>query len=194
MRSLMQTMLVVITGLVLLAPADFFAQSPSPRPGADIILDVIATHSTMASEDRYVYLRAFSDGTAEYQSAKRSDAVQSDLPVMKKTLTQDEFNRIRSILSEPRLAALRPKYATRYAIVDSWTEWTVKIKRSGQTQSIQVLEFSPGLARIMKHPYPDALVRLGCNIEKLRADVSGESDSLHSDCKKALGMTDQPAS
>ena len=194
MGLLLQSMLAVITGLGLLASANNFVQLAAPSPAADTILDVIATHSTMASEERYVYLRVFSDGTAEYQSSKHSDGVQNDLPVIRKTLRQDEFKRIRSILSEPKLAAVGPKYATRYAIVDSWTEWTVKIQRSGQTQSIQVLEFSPGLARTMKHPYPDALVRLGCNIEKLRADVSGETNSLHNDCKKALGMTDQPAS
>src|SRR6266481_8003105 len=147
MGLLLQSMLAVITGLGLLASANNFVQLAAPSPGADTILDVIATHSTMASEERYVYLRVFSDGTAEYQSSKHSDGVQNDLPVIRKTLRQDEFKRIRSILSEPRLAAVGPEYATRYAIVDSWTEWTVKIQRSGQTQSIQVLEFSPGLAR-----------------------------------------------
>jgi hypothetical protein len=48
------------------------------------------------------------------------------------------------------------------------------------------LEFSPGLARTMKHPYPDALVKLGCNIEKLRAGLSGESNFPDSECKRVL--------
>jgi hypothetical protein len=186
-------MLVVIAGLGLLAPANNFAQLAAPSPAPDIILDVIATHSTMAGEERYMYLRVFSDSTAEYQSSKHSDGVENDLPAIRKTLPQDEFNRIRSVLNDAKVATLKPKYETRYAIVDSSTQWTVKIQRSGQTQSIQVLEFSPGLARAMKHPYPDALVRLGCNIEKLRADVSGESDWLHSDCRGNLGMTNRLA-
>ena len=191
MGSFAKSMLVVITGLGLsLLP---IISRSHPLPDADMILEIIATHATMASEVRYVYLRVFSDGTAEYQSSKHSDAVKNEVPVIKKTLTPDEFKKIRSVLSEPKLATLKPRYETRYAIVDTWTEWTVKIQRSGQTQSIQVLEFSPGLARAMKHPYPDALVRLGCNIEKLRADISGEYDSLPSDCKKALGETNPPA-
>lgn len=36
----------------------------------------------------------------------------------------------------------------------------------------------------MKHPYPDALVKLGCKIENLRSQVSGEADSVHSECRE----------
>jgi hypothetical protein len=54
---------------------------------------------------------------------------------------------------------------TRYAIVAASTEWTIKIQRPGQPQIIQVLEFSLGLAGTMKHPYPDVLVKLRCNIK-----------------------------
>jgi len=82
----------------------------------------------------------------------------------------------------------------RGAIVDTSTEWTIKIQRPGQAQTIQVLEFSPGLARTMKHPYPDALVKLGCNIEKLRAGLSGESNFPDSECKRALRTISQPKS
>jgi len=95
-------------------------------------------------------------------------------------------------VSEPQLAAVKRKYETRYAIVDTWTEWTIEIQPPGQPQIIQVLEFSPGLARTMKHPYPDALVKLGCNIEKLRADVSGESNRLDSEFTRVLETPKRP--
>jgi hypothetical protein len=73
-----------------------------------MVLEVIATHTTMASEDGCVYLRAFSDGTAECQPSKHSDSEKRELLVIKKTLTQDEFIRIRSVVSEPTLAAVKP--------------------------------------------------------------------------------------
>jgi len=99
------------------------------------------------------------------------------------------------MVSDPKLSTLGPKYETRYAIVDSSTEWTIKIQRAeGEPQIIRVLEFSPGLAKTMKHPYPGALVTLGCTIEKLRTDVSGESISLDHECKKVLGTSKQPKS
>jgi hypothetical protein len=192
MRSLMQSKLVVVLALGFLAVGDNFAQSPSL--GREIVLEVIATHNTLASEDRYVYLRVFSDGTAEWQSSNYSNSQKTELLAAKKTLTQDEFMRIKSVVSEPKLAAVGPKYETRYAIVDTFTEWTIKIQRPGRLQIIQVLEFSPGLARTMKHPYPNALVKLGCNIEKTRADVSGESHTPDSECMRALGTASQPKS
>ena len=185
-------MLVVMTALGLLAPANNLAQSPSHSPTADILLEVIATHTTMASEDTYVYLRVFSDRTAEFQPSRHGNSEEKELPAIKKTLTQDEFIRITSVVSEPKLATVGPKYETRYAIVDTSTEWTIKIQRPVQAQTIQVLEFSPGLAKTMKHPYPDALVKLGCNIEKLRAALSGESNFPDSECKRVLRTTSQP--
>ncbi len=194
MRSFIHSMLVVMTALGLLGPADNLAQSPSHTPSADILLEVIATHTTMASENTYVYLRVFSDRTAEFQPSRHGNSEKKELPAIKKTLTQDEFIRITSVLSEPKLATVGPKYETRYAIVDTSTEWTIKIQRPGQAQTIQVLEFSPGLARTMKHPYPDALVKLGCNIGKLRAALSGESNFPDSECKRVLRATSQPKS
>jgi hypothetical protein len=92
-----------------------------------MVLEVIATHTTMASEDGCMYLRVFSDGSAECQPSKHSDSEKKELLVIKKTLTQDEFIRIRSVVSEPTLATVKPKYETRYAIVDTWTDWTIKI-------------------------------------------------------------------
>jgi hypothetical protein len=190
MRSIMQSILVVMTAFGLFAPADYIGQSPSPRPNADIVLEVIATHTTMASEDTYVYLRVFSDGTAECQSRNHSNSAAKERPTMK-TLTQNEFFQITSVVSNPKLTKVGPRYETRYAIVDTSTEWTIKIQRPGQPQVIQVLEFAPALARIRKHPYPNALVKLGCNIEKLRDQVSGESSSLDSECKRVLRTTSQ---
>lgn len=193
MPSFLQLTLVVMTVLGRLAPAYDLAQSP--KVSADMVLEVIATHTTMEGEDTYVYLRVFSDRTAECQSSKHSSAEKKELPSVKKMLTQNDFIWIKSVTSDPKLATLGPKYETRYAIVDSSTEWTIKIQRTaGEPQIIRVLEFSPGLARTMKKPYPDALVKLGCSIKKLRADVSGESISLEDECQRVLGASSQPKS
>ena len=190
----MQSILVVMTAFGLLAPADHMGRSPSPRPNADMVLEVIATHTTMASEDTYVYLRVFSDGTAEYQSRNHSNSEAKEPLTIMKTLSQNEFFQITSVVRNPKLAKVGPRYERRYAIVDTSTEWTIKIQRPGQPQIIQVLEFAPGLARIMKHPYPDALVKLGCNIENLRDQVSGEPSFPDSECKRILRTTSQAKS
>lgn len=196
MNNLMQSALTGMLALGLLAPVDNFAQSTSPSPTGEIILEVIATYNGMQCSqcaDRYVYLRVFSDGTAECQSSTRSAAEPKESPtIKKKTLTQDEFIQIKRAVNAPKLAKVGPKYETWYAIVDASLRWTIKIPRPGQSQIIEVLEFSPALTKTMKHPYPDALVKLGCNIEKLRDDVSGEPHSLDSECQRVLGTANQP--
>jgi len=174
-------------------PTCFDCGANSRSSSADTVLEVIATHATVASADKYVYLRVFSDVTAEIQPSNYSDAETKERPTIKKTLTQDEFVQIKSVVDTPKLANVGPKFETRYAIVDTWTEWRIKIQRPGQPQVIEVLEFSPGLAGTMKHPYPDALVKLGCSIKKLRADVSGESALLDGECQRVLGTTSQPS-
>jgi len=140
----------------------------------------------MESEDTYIYLRVLSNRTAECQTLSHTDPDKKDLSSYKKILTQAEFEKLESVVDNPRLHHVRARYETRYAIVDTWTEWTIKIRRPGQPQTIEVLEFSPGLAKIMKHPYPTGLVKLGCTIQKLRSEVSGESAYFDSECKRIL--------
>lgn len=186
MRSSMSSMLIATVAAASLPLAISFAQSPATAP-VQTIIEVIATHTTPQTEHRYMYLRVFSDGTAECQLSAPTDAKNKEPAILRKTLTKDEFTRIKSAAYEPALANVGSKYETKYAIVDSWTEWKIELHRSGQTQTIQVLEFSPGLAETMKHPYPDALVKLGCTLKKTRAAVSGEPPSHDYECEKVLG-------
>jgi hypothetical protein len=86
----------------LLGPAIDLAQSPSV--GTDMLLEVVATHATMAGDDTYLYLRVFSDGTAECQSSTHA----AKDPRIKKILTEDDFRRIKSIAGNKKLANLRP--------------------------------------------------------------------------------------
>lgn len=151
-----------------------------------VILEVTSTYfSFWHSRNPYVYLRVFSDGATEWQSSGGDNPSQ-------KTLSQDEFAQLKSVLRDPKLAKLSPRYESRYPVLDSSTEWRIEIQRPGQPQVIEVVEFAPLLGRRVKHPYPDALVKLGCSIEKSRADVSGESISLDRECQRVLGTSNRP--
>jgi hypothetical protein len=187
--SFLATSSAVAQDPVTAPPATQAGQSAPANPAPDVILDV-TTSSYSLSEGRnpHVYLRVFSDGSAECQFSR------GDNPTIKKTLTQDEFVHLKSVLRNSKLAKVRPRYESRYTILDSWTEWTIKIQRPGQPQVIQVVDFSPWAGKGLKHPYPDALVKLGCSIEKLRADVSGDSISLDRECQGVLGTSSQPKS
>lgn len=124
----------------------------------------------------------FSNAAAEWQSGSPED---KEKGATRTALTKEQFLRIKSVADDPKLAHLGPRYETKYAIVDSWTEWKIEVHQARQSQVIQVLEFSPGVAKAMKHPYPDALVKLGCTLESTRAEVSGET-LPDSECKKVL--------
>ena len=186
MNRLLPSMSVLMIALGLVVPVDNLGQSTGPSQNADVFLEVIATYSSMASQGTYVYLRLFSDRTAESQPLNHSDSEAKESPTIKMTLTQNDFAQIRSVVGNPKLAKVGHRYETRYAIVDTSTEWTIKIQRPEQSQIIQVLEFAPDLAKVMRHPYPEALLRLGCNIENLRNQVTGESYSPDDECKRVL--------
>ncbi|HKW62841.1 MAG TPA: hypothetical protein VJN89_09875 [Candidatus Acidoferrum sp.] len=176
----------VVGGLT--ASTTSLGQLPNRGSSGNKILEVYATHTSFEGDRRYLLLRVFTDGLAECESSKPSDP---EHVASKKLLTKDEYARIKSIVVDPELAKVGRRYETWYAVVDTSTEWEIEIQRAGQTQVIQVLNFSPDLTKLMKHPYPDALVKLGCNVEKLRSDVLGDSPSLDNECKKVLGLRDQ---
>jgi hypothetical protein len=122
---------------------------------------------------------------AEWESSKAA-VTDKDTSTRSKSLAREDFLRIKSILDDPRLENLAPKYETRFAVIDSWTTWKVKIRREENYRSIEILEFSPDLAKSMKHPYPAVLVELGCTFKKLRASISGDRPSLDHACEELL--------
>jgi hypothetical protein len=169
--------------LGIIAVAIFVGQSSSTGPKAEILAEVVAIHTSPEAERTYLYLRVLSNGMAEWQTSK---AAEKELATRSKALTKDDFLRIKSILDDPRLKKLGPKYETRFAVVDSWTTWKVQIARKGHSRNIEILEFSPDLAKTLKSPYPDVLVKLGCTFKRLRADVSEEPPSLDKTCEEVF--------
>jgi hypothetical protein len=153
----------------------------SPR----IILEVINSHFTVGRRIPSVYLRVFFDGTVECHTIKY---VGDEKEIVKKgKLTPEEFGRLESLLNAPEMLNVRKRYELMYRVIDSWMEWDIKVPHSGKAQEIQVLNFSPGAARDMQQPYPDALVKLGCSILKMRNEVyRDEPNFLDDDCKNAL--------
>jgi hypothetical protein len=153
----------------------------SPR----VILEVINRHFTMGHKIPSVYLRLFSDGTAECHTV-RYTGDEAEI-VKKEKLSQAELGRLESLIDTPELLNVKKRYELMHAVVDSWMEWNINVPHKGGAQKIQVLNFSPGSAREKNQPYPDALVKLGCSIWKLRHEVYGdEPDYLNNDCKEAL--------
>jgi len=154
-----------------------------------VILEVINRHFTVGKRIRSVYLRVFSNGTAECHTEKYWD--EPDI-VKKKVLAPEDFEALRTLLAQPELLSVKHRYERMYPVIDSWMEWNIKILHAGDVQTIEVAGFSPAAAKGSDQPYPDVLVKLGCSIWKLRNDVYGDEQAarpVHSeDCNAALGV------
>jgi hypothetical protein len=140
--------------------------------GQKIIIEVINRHFTVGKRIPSVYLRVFSDGTAECHTEKFWD--EADV-TKTKVLGAMELEKLRAVINEPHLLDVKPRYELMHFVVDSWMEWDIKIQHPGSMQKIRVVSFSPDSARERSQPYPDALVKLGCSILKIRNDVYGDA-------------------
>jgi len=58
--------------------------------------------------------------------------------------------------------------------------------RDDRNQQIRVVAFAPDLAKAADHPYPKALLALGCTIEKIRAETVVEKIDTDSECRRVL--------
>src|SRR2546430_3458005 len=109
----------------ILVPAAIAAgQSSSRNPRPNVLVEVSATHTSPEAERTYLYVRVLSNGMVEWQSSNPA-ADKKEPTINSKSLTNERFLQIKSVLDDPRLQKLSPKYETRFAIVDSWTMWRV---------------------------------------------------------------------
>jgi hypothetical protein len=169
------------------------ASSPVPQTAstAGVILEVTATDFQIGPEQDYLYLRVFSDHSAEAQTLKRKTMLDKAVLVDSKTkLTQDEFTKIQHLIDEPEILKLDALYRQRIGdVLDVFTSWRIKIQHPEHLQELVVIAFAPQGARRRHRPYPQPLVKLGCTIEKVRSETIGEKADLDDECKKILGMS-----
>ena len=153
-----------------------------------VILEVINRHFTVGKKIRSVYLRLFSDGTAECHTERYSD--EQDI-VKRKVLAAEDLEGLKAVLKQPELSSVKPRYELMAPVIDSWMEWTIKVPHGQNIQTIEVANFNPTAAKERKEPYPDVLVKLGCSIWKIRSDVYADEvaagKASRADCNAVLG-------
>jgi hypothetical protein len=135
----------------------------------EIILEVMNNHFTRGTTIPSLYLRVFSDGTAECHTEKYSGE-EKDV-AKRKVLGTKEFEKLKAVINEPNFPDIKKRYELNYPVADSWMEWTITVQHPNGTQRIQVLNFSPVSELYKNQAYPDALVKLGCSILKIREEV-----------------------
>jgi hypothetical protein len=156
-----------------------------PEPERKLLLEVIQDTSSITGSVRLVYLRAFSDGTAECHPSRNVDY--SNLALTRQRVPPREFERLEKLLTTTEVRQLDSEYPGIGRAIDYFVVWTITIPRQKETQRIVVVNFQPEYAERMKKPYPRALVKLECLIRGLRPVVSGETPLFEDAyCRRAL--------
>jgi hypothetical protein len=137
-------------------------------PSSKIILEVINRHFTVGKKIRSVYLRVFSDGSAECHAEKYWDEPDT---VKRKALSHEDLAQLKALVEQPELLTVKPRYKLMAPVIDSWMEWTIKVPHGRRVQQIEVANFDPAAAKERNERYPEVLVKLGCSIWKMRSDV-----------------------
>jgi hypothetical protein len=160
--------------------------STQQAPPTKLVLEVIATKFDIGPSEKYLYLAIYSDRSVEFQAMGPAWSDKPSPTKLKKILTQGDFARLESLLNQPSLLNLKPKYPSRWDVIDAGTSWDITLPHTQSQQKVEVVAFDPEEARRSHRYYPDALVKLGCTIELLRNDVTGDQAKLLSECKKTL--------
>ena len=103
-----------ILAVAVLARTNDLAQSVATSPLPSVLLEVTeADISTVTpiGENKFLYLRVLSDRTAECQSSFQVRKDESNVRLTyTKTLTQEEFKRLRALIDNPEVAKIKAKY------------------------------------------------------------------------------------
>jgi hypothetical protein len=135
----------------------------------EIILQVLNNYFTRGTTISSLYLRVFSDGTAECHTEKFTGE-EKDV-TKRKILGAKGFEELKAVINGPNFPEIKKRYELNYPVVDSWMEWLITVQHPNGEQSIQVANFSPASELYKNQAYPDALVKLGCSILKIREEV-----------------------
>jgi hypothetical protein len=182
-------------------------QSPKPATEAKPILEVIQWSAVYGYDvgmpqpwyardhRRFIYLRVFSDRTAEAQD-------EWDQTTKKTVLTQPEFDKLQYFVDRPDVLSLgldakyfllnSLKFPASVKLRDSYQTWDAVLQHSKVQQKIQMADLDQYLADSGRYPQdaqktvPNTVIKLGCTVEDLRASITGEKSGREKQCQEAL--------
>jgi hypothetical protein len=179
---------ILIGGFLCTARPQNHDSPPSTQQAspAELILEVIATKFDIGPSEKYLYLAIYSDRSVEFQAMGPAWSDKPSPTKLKKTFSKADFARLETLLNQPSVLNLKPKYPSRLDVIDAGTSWDITLQHTQSLQKVEIVAFDPEEARRSHRHYPDALVKLGCTIKLLRNDITGAQAKLQGECKKAL--------
>jgi hypothetical protein len=168
-----QAVAYAVAGVISALLAVCAAQTPQPKPARTVLLDVVKKSYDVEGDETLIYLRVYSDGLAEAHPMREVDF--RHVVFLKKQLSPQELDNVRSLLTDPATRALARRYERFWGNKDFGYQYHVSNLASEKKQITDLVSFQPFAAREQKKPYPPQLERLGCMIWKLRVEVTGEA-------------------
>ncbi len=160
--------------LVVRAPLGYRCSESGVSQGSEKtqVLEVVLTTHDVSRTETLIYLRVFSDGSAEAHPTRRVDF--RNLVLKQAQIPSPEVVKLQEFLSPVRMQSWDSKYERFWGNKDFGTEWAITVGHGTEKKEIMLVNFQPFLAREKKKPYPTDIEKLGCTIWELRAEVIGE--------------------
>jgi hypothetical protein len=136
------------------------------------ILEVVVTTYDISRTETLIYLRVFSDGSAEAHPTRKVDF--RNLALKQAHIPSSEMAKLREFLSPSRTQKWDSKYERYWGNIDFGDEWEITVGQGKDKKEITLSNFRPFLARKKKKPYPADIEKLGCTIWELRMKVLEE--------------------
>ena len=149
------------------------AKLPNSDSTPTVILEVVNNHFTVGRKIPSIYLRLFSDGTAECHALDSTEHEQGT--VRKGRLTPNDFEKTKAVLARSGLRDVNGRYDLPRTVIDSWMEWDLRSHDS--LRHDVTVSFGPE-ARYDR-PFPEALRDLACQILTIREYIYGDSTGYY---------------
>jgi hypothetical protein len=144
---------------------------PSQNRPRTMLLEVVRNSWDVERNETLVYLRVYSDGFAEAHPMRKVDF--RDIRFATKQLSDDQLEILKHMLFESATMQLQSRYSRYWGYKDYGYKYSVTIYGPSR-KKLDLANFQPFLARKEGKPYPSQVERLGCEIWRLRTEVTGE--------------------
>jgi hypothetical protein len=161
-----QVLFLLLLSLVLPRQVD------SQESDRSLLLEVILTNYDVSRTETLVYLRVFSDGSAEAHPMREVDF--RNLALRKAQITSTDLVKLRKLISPSKSQGLESRYERYWGNKDFGNEWKITIGEGDGKKTLVLANFQPFLARTKKKPYPTEVEQLGCIVWELREKVTRE--------------------
>jgi hypothetical protein len=165
---------LVVCGL-LVFPMFLFVQAqetvdPTAKP--NLIAEVIATDDQLNTRTKYVFMRAFSDGTVEYHDPWHFDLFEPAL--IRKKMLAEQLSRLKKMLSEPEVSKLSGEYHGGQG-VDTSLLWEVTVATPSGARMFALHNFTYGFDHglLPGRPITEPARRIGCALEEVSNQMKG---------------------